>query len=51
MVLFEVKNQPLSTAALWVSSGASSAHPWVEEQVDVLVQQGLVLLVSCTEIL
>lgn len=28
-----------------------STHPWVEEQVNVLVQQDLVLLVPCTEVL
>lgn len=28
-----------------------SADPWVQEEIDVLVQQGLVLLVSCTKIL
>lgn len=27
------------------------AHPWVKEQIDVLVKQSLVLLVSRTEIL
>lgn len=32
-----------------VSSGI--AHPWVEEKINVLVKQGLVLLVSCTEVL
>lgn len=26
-------------------------HPWVEKQVYVLMQQGLILLVACTEIL
>lgn len=30
---------------------AAAAHPWVEEEVDVLVQEGLVLLVSSTEVL
>lgn len=29
----------------------AAAHPWVEEEVDVLVQEGLVLLVSSTEVL
>lgn len=27
------------------------AHPWVEEKINVLVKQGLVLLVSRTEVL
>lgn len=30
---------------------AAAAHPGVEEEVDVLVQEGLVLLVSSTEVL
>lgn len=29
----------------------AAAHPWVEEEVDVFVQQGLVLLVSSAEVL
>lgn len=27
------------------------AHPWIEEEIDVFVEQRLVLLVSCTEVL
>ena len=33
----------------WKPSGA--AHPRVEEQIDVFVKEGLVLLVPCTEVL
>ena len=28
-----------------------ATHPWVEEQVDVLVEKSLVLLIPCTEVL
>ncbi len=54
MMLFKVKISSVSSDTVgieWCVTSSRTAHPWVEEKIDVLVQQSLVLLVSCTEIL